>query len=302
MPSPDTASMSAAALLTAASVLIAPSAYRAEVSQLFVAPSCAIMASAVNALRRSRGQPSFPEAAAPRSGRTPHRHSRLLSAPRVAPRRPTTSLKDGCGRIAPRCFVPTRSKADSRSSYGANRCELRRTPSVLRARARAVRGGSRLPVRVEPVAGALSGSVHVLPQIRVPSTPNRCGLSRPLDSRSPAPTGPLAAQPITLAAQADVSAAPSARTGITQLVVLDQGCSADRRSVTDVLRDVVAITAGRSWLPARRTGLESASETTSGRSVEEGCRPHLSGRIYNVSRTQTTITVLGCGGENGHYR
>ena len=36
-----------------------------------------------------------------------------------------------------------------------------------------------------------------LPQIRVPSTPNRCGLSRPLDSRSPAPTGPLAAQPIT---------------------------------------------------------------------------------------------------------
>src|SRR6476661_2684352 len=85
MPPADTAGMSAAALLTAASVLIAPSAYQAEVSRLFVAPSCAIMASAVNSLRRSRGQPGMPEAAAPRSGRTPDRHSRLLSAPGVAP-------------------------------------------------------------------------------------------------------------------------------------------------------------------------------------------------------------------------
>ena len=38
--------------------------------------------------------------------------------------------------------------------------------------------------------------------------------------------------PSLLAAQTDVPAAPSARTGITQLVVPGQGCSADRRSVT----------------------------------------------------------------------
>jgi hypothetical protein len=131
MPSPDTSVLLTAALLTAASVLIAPSAYRAEVSQLFVAPSCAIMASAVNSVRRSRGQPSFPEAAAPRSGRTPHRHSRLLSAPRGA----TSSIDDQPPRrlrtVRTRCFVPTRSNADSGSSYGTNRCELRRTPSVF---------------------------------------------------------------------------------------------------------------------------------------------------------------------------
>jgi hypothetical protein len=127
----------------------------------------------------------------------PRRHSRLLSAPRVASRRPTTSLLDGCGRFAPRCFVPTRSNADSGSSYGANRCELRRTPSVLRARARAVRG-SRLPVRVEPVAGALCGSV-----LRVPSA-DPCPIhAQPLRTQSSAGRsfagahGSLGRQPIT---------------------------------------------------------------------------------------------------------
>jgi hypothetical protein len=221
--------------LTAASVLIAPSAYRAEVSRLFVAPSwrnCGVGGQLLAAQSRPAGH----------SG-----SSRSSKWSNTAPTQSTSINAEG-GTSSTDDQPPRRLRTDRTWCF--------------------------VPIAADSV-------VHwtvVRRRPRVPWPPS----------------------PSLLAAQTDVPAAPSARTGITQLVVLDQGCSADRRSVTDVLRDVVAITAGRSWLPARRTGLESASETTSGRSVEEGCRPHLSGRIYNVSRTQTTITVLGCGGENGH--
>ena len=244
------------------------------------------MASAVNSVRRSRGQPRMPEAAAPRSGRTPHRHSRLLSAPRVAPRRPTTSLLNGCGRIAPRCFVPTRSNADSGSSHGANRCELRRTPSVLRARARAVRGGSRLPVRVEPVAGALSGSVsHVLPADPCPIHAQPLGTQSSAGQSFTGAHGYLCRPaPIT---PGDPSGCASSTLGEDRDHTAGCPGSGMLRGQTfgDGMSCGTCLYHGRTRSAARSAdGVGSASETTSGRSVEEGCRPHLSGRIYNVSR------------------
>lgn len=226
--------MSAAALLTAASVLIAPSAYRAEVSRLFVAPSW-----------RNRGVGGQLRAAQSR----PAEHSgssRTSKWSNTAPTQPTSISAEGGTSSTDdqpprrlrtdrtRCFVPTRSNADSGSSYGTNRCELRWTPSVL----------SSCTSRPRRIA---TSSQYALSQLRAPSLA-RCRASFRGSVSHPRPTAadsvvrwtvvrrrprvPWPPSPSLLAAQADVPAAPSARTGTTQLVVPGQGCSADRRSVT----------------------------------------------------------------------
>ena len=93
----------------------------------------------------------------------------------------------------------------------------------------------------------------------------------------------LGRQPITPGGPNGVPAAPSARTGITQLVVPGSEQMLRGQTFGDGMSwDVVAITAGRGRLPARRTGSGPLLDDL-GRSVEEGCRSGLSGRISLTS-------------------